>query len=286
MSNFYKGVQVLAVKKEIIDSLYKNKEITIWDKRYKWPQNLYIVLKDEINGQSSVLTKVKKDKLVLLNSKINASNIYPRNKEQIMALDALLDDSINIVVLSGPAGTGKSILTLAAALDKIQNQKYKKLVLTRPMSWVGKVGLGYLPGDVKEKFVPYLLNYMCNLEYMLDGNRQYVQDLIQQTAIEFIPIQLFRGASFFDTYLIVDESQTLDSHEMVTVGTRVGENSKLVILGDLSQRDEKIAREKTGMYKFVNNALAQDSKMVASIELKKCERSPVAALFAEIFGAK
>lgn len=288
MSNEYIGVKVITTKKEIIDELYKERKIEVWDKRYGWYENLYVVVKDETGGNSSALAKVKNGELHLLRDReeLKASGVIARNKEQHMALDALLDDRIKVVTLTGKAGTGKTILTLGAAIEKIQERRYNRIILTRPMSWVGKHGLGALPGDVEEKFGPYLENYMCNLEYMMNGSRAKVKDVISQCKMKFIPLQLIRGASWAHSFIIADEVQTLDHHEMVTLGTRVGEGSKLVIMGDLAQRDERIARDKTGIHKLVNNEIAKASPFVASIELLKSERSDVAELFADIFEAK
>jgi PhoH-like ATPase len=113
-----------------------------------------------------------------------------------------------------------------------------------------------------------------------------VQGAIEQYRIEFVPLQLIRGCSWHNAFIIADEVQTLNYHEMVTLGTRVGEGSKIVIMGDLAQRDEKIATDKTGIYRFVNSDQAKNSEFVASIELLKCERSAVAELFADVFDAK
>ena len=151
------------------------------------------------------------------------------------------------------------------------------------MSWVGKHSLGALPGDVDEKFRPYLQNYLCNLEFMLGGNPDAITDLISQYRIEFLPIQLIRGAYWHDAFIIADEVQALDYHEMLTLGTRVAEGSKLIIMGDLGQRDEKIAKEKTGIHKFINSDLVKKNPLVASLELIKCERSKVSQLFADVF---
>jgi PhoH-like ATPase len=279
MSELYTGVRVHEVAKEIVDELYKNKEIEIWDKRFNWFQNQFIVVK---SGQGSALTVVKNNHLVLLKTDISVSGIKPRNKEQTMALSALMDDDIKVVAMTGAAGTGKTLLALSTALQKIDDGTYKRLILTRPMSWVGKHGLGALPGDVDEKFGPYLENYVSNLEIMVGGKKK-VKDAMLQYQMEFLPLQLIRGVSFHDTFIIADEVQTLDHHEMLTLGTRVAEGSKLIIMGDLDQRDEKIAKEKTGIYKFINNSLAQNSPIVSSIHLIKCERSETARLFAEVF---
>ena len=279
----YTGVKVLEVEQSVINSLYESKVFPMWEEILDLPENAYVVCKDIAGQSSSALAKVERGDLVLLDVNISCQNLYPRNKEQRMAMDALLDDDIKVVTLTGRAGTGKTLLTLAAAIDAMDREKYKRIILTRPMSWVGKHGLGALPGDVDEKFRPYLQNYLCNLEFMLGGNPNAVIDLVHQYRIEFIPIQLIRGASWHDAFIIADEVQTLDYHEMVTLGTRVAEGSKLVIMGDLGQRDEKIEKEKTGIYKFVNSKGAQKSPFVASLELIKSERSPVSQLFADVF---
>ena len=284
--NPYTGVKVKTFNKETIELLYQEKEILLSeqsDSELQALQNLYVVCKDSSGSNTSALARVKKDKLTLLDPEINCSNVYPRNKEQRMAMDALIDDTIKVVTLTGRAGTGKTLLTLAAALDAMDKKKYKRIILRRPMSWVGKHGLGALPGDVDEKFRPYLQNYLCNLEFMLGGKPDAIEDLVEQYRIEFIPIQLIRGASWHDAFVIADEVQPLNYHEMVTLGTRIAEGSKLVIMGDLAQRDEKIAKEKTGIYKFINSNQAKQSKITASLKLIKSERSDVSQLFADVF---
>jgi PhoH-like ATPase len=281
----YTGVSVVEVKSELIAKLYETKKLeTSFDKRYKFVQNEYVVIKDITGSNQSAITRVVGGDLQLLKlpKRLNVSGIEPRNKEQWMALDALLDDSIKVVVLTGRAGTGKTLLTIAAGLAKMEEKCYERMILTRPMSQVTKHQLGILPGEVNEKFMPYLDNYMDNFTQLVKGKKD-TQSLTEHYHIEFKPLQLIRGASWQNAFIIADEVQVLTHHDMVTLGTRVGENSKIVIMGDLGQRDENIAREKTGIYKFVNNEQAQDSQLVASIELIKCERSPVASLFADVF---
>ena len=288
MSNEYTGVRVIQTNPEHINSVYKDKSLPVdyLDGRIgrHLAQNEYCVLKYE-NGEQkqSVITRLVDDKLQLVDPNISVGKLKPRNKEQAMALDALLDPSIRVVVLTGRAGTGKTLLTLAAALECFERSQVQRLLLTRSMSWVGKHGLGALPGDVEEKFGPYLQNYMSNIEVLLGGRYKTIPDLIEQYRMDFIPIQLIRGASWSNACIIADEVQVLGYDEMVALGTRVGEGSKLIIMGDLGQRDENIAREKTGIHKFVNDPRVKASKIVASIELLKCERSDVATLFADVF---
>lgn len=285
MSQSYTGVKVIDTRSEVINELYQEGKISVdFNKNYKFFQNQFIVLK--ANGQSA-LTRCIGNKLCLLriDKKHAISGVSPRNKEQQMAFDVLTDDRVKVVVLTGRAGTGKTLQTLASAMHMMdcQDSTYERIILTRPMSWVGKHGLGSLPGDVDEKFGPYLENYVCNITHLLGGNKDKVTDAISQYNMEFIPIQLIRGASWANSFIIADETQVLDFQEMQTLGTRVGEGSKIIIMGDLGQRDEKIAKEKTGIHKFINDRRVQESELVASIELLKCERSSVANLFASIF---
>jgi len=126
------------------------------------------------------------------------------------------------------------------------------------------------------------MNYITNLEQFA-GTRQNVEHLIEQFKLEAMPLQLFRGASFNKTFVVADEMQVCNHMEVLTVGTRIGEGSKLVIMGDLNQRDENIAKDKTGLYKLMHDKKIKESPLVATIELQKCERSETARLFAEVF---
>jgi PhoH-like ATPase len=288
MSNSYTGVRVIEVRPDLVDRLYQDRFIeTSFNRSYKFHQNQYIVVKDNSGTNKSAITRCIKDKLWVLRQPkdLTVSGVRPKNKEQWMAFDALLDNCIKVVVLTGKAGTGKTLLTLASALHLVERKDntYERIILTRPMSWVGRHGLGALPGDVDDKFGPYLENYMCNISYLMNGKRRSTQDLIRQYSMDFIPLQLIRGASWMNTIVIADEVQVLGYDEMVALGTRLGEGSKLVVMGDLGQRDEKIAREKTGIHKFINDARVKANPIAASIDLIKCERSEIASLFADVF---
>ncbi len=278
----YSGVKVVMTTPDVVDQAYKTKEVWIeedWIKLHgSFNQNEFIVLKAGAS-QSAVCRVIGKG--LHLIEKTRVSGLESRNKEQLMAFDVLMDDSVSVVVLSGKAGTGKTLLTLAAAIAKMEEKKYDKIILTKPMSQVTKYDLGALPGEVDDKFRPYLENYICNFSAFMPNT--HIDDLIERYNIEFIPMQLIRGASWARAFIIADEVQTLDYHEMLTLGTRTGEGSKIVIMGDLGQRDEDIPKEKTGIYKLINSSKSKDSPLVASIELLKCERSQTAMLFSDIF---
>lgn len=297
-NTLYQGVKVISTTKENIDKVYREREISLdnFDGRFRLKdfQNQYIVLNDKIYNEqgeeiqqqstSSVITRVINNHLVKLpiTNETIISGIKARNKEQLMALDALLDPNIGIVALTGSAGTGKTICTLSAALYLMDKGVYNRIILTRQMTQVGKQDLGILPGEVADKFGPYLKNYMCNFEHLLKG-RQSIDDLIKHYQMEFVPFQLIRGASWPNTIIIADEMQNANYHEMLTLGTRVGEKSKIVIMGDLLQRDLKIAKDKTGLYKLINDERIKQSKLAASINLIKNERSEISKIFADVF---
>jgi PhoH-like ATPase len=282
VSDKFTGWRQFSVDSSIINDVYSKDVVDIWDGRLGLYPNMYVELKDLANEKHTALAKVTADNQLRHVDTPEAWGVTPRNREQVFALDALMDESIPVVVLTGTAGTGKTLLTLAAALELVEQKCYKKVILTRPMSEVGKYKLGALPGDASEKFGPYLSNYMTNLEYF-SGNKWGAQDLMDQSRFEIIPLQLLRGASFNECLVIADEMQVVGYNEMLTVGTRIGDSSKLVVMGDLNQRDENIAREKTGIYKFINDKTTKESPLVAAIELTVCERSATARLFATVF---
>jgi PhoH-like ATPase len=277
LASSFSGVKVVNVSSEKINTLYKEKEILLDKEEYP---NLFIVFKNA--DSQSALTRVSQDGTIakLISDKLSAGGIKPKNKEQTMALDMLLDDKVPVNIITGSSGSGKTILALAAALSKIESGKYKKIILSKPMSQVGEYELGILPGLLDEKFMPYLGNFQDNLIQL--GGKD-IEHLMERYNIECAPIQLMRGRSFVDTFIICDEVQVLNHHEMKTIGTRVGNGSKIVFLGDLKQIDSNIPKTSTGLYKTMNSQTAKESGMLGAIDLIKVERGPVCELFTNIF---
>lgn len=285
-TNKYSGVKVLEVKPEIINKVYADGSIDLWTKQIKFYPHMFVYLKSELKDGQGVICRVDHlaTKLLLIkDKKLRSFGVRPKNKEQVMAMSALLDDDIPLCVMTGRAGTGKTLLAMSAGLQKVEDGQYDRIIITRPMSQVGRYDLGALPGDVNEKFGPYLENYLTNITQMVGNDRRTATDLMQQFNIEAMPLQLIRGASWTRTFIIADEVQVLDYHEMLTLGTRIGADSKLVVMGDLKQRDEKIAQTSTGLYKIMNDKKMKESPLTSAIELWKCERSELAQLFAEVF---
>lgn len=274
------SVIAIRVSQEQLETLVKTKHLDL-DKQ-SYPPNTFLVVKTSNKSDKTRLCRVDAtgSRATLISDNLTAHGIKPRNKEQCMALDILLDDEVPVVIMSGKTGSGKTLLTLAAALQKVSDKKYKKIILTRPMSQVGHRELGILPGDVNERFLPYLGNFQSNLEHFGTHDLAYFMKVFN---VECIPLQLIRGSSFSNAFICVDETQVMTHHEMLTLGTRIGEGSKLVILGDLSQRDEKIDRTNTGLHKIITSKKMSESELVGQIELLKVERSKICELFADVF---
>ena len=220
--------------------------------------------------------------------------ITARNFEQEMALDLLLDDSIKLVSLSGKAGTGKTLLAMAAGLQKVvEDQKYTRLVISRPISPLGK-DLGYLPGTKSEKFNPWMQPIYDNMDILLslhedksyenmkNKRKPSIEDFMDYGFLELEPLTYIRGRSLPDQFIIIDEAQNLTPHEMKTIITRAGENTKLVLTGDPYQIDiHYLDSASNGLSVAVEKLKNED--IVGHMTLEKGERSKLADLAAKYF---
>ena len=205
--------------------------------------------------------------------------IQGRNKEQLFLLKLLRDNTIRCQVVLGNAGTGKTLLVFASALSQVLEKKnYKKIVFTKPTYEVGTgPGLGTVPGDISEKFAPFLGSYDHIASEL--GISQFQQ---AQNNISFEPIQRMRGKSYIETLVVADEVQSLDRHEMQTLCTRIGKGSKLILMGDLQQIDRRIRLEDTGLYTLATSERIKDSPLCATVELVKNERSEISTLLNQV----
>jgi PhoH-like ATPase len=220
--------------------------------------------------------------------------IKARNFEQEMALDLLLDDTVRLVSLSGKAGTGKTLLAMAAGLQKVvEENKYTRLVISRPISPLGK-DLGYLPGTKSEKFNPWMQPIYDNMDILLSLHEEIradnmkskrkpsIEDFMDYGFLELEPLTYIRGRSLPDQFIIIDEAQNLTPHEMKTIITRAGENTKLVLTGDPYQIDiPYLDSSSNGLSVAVEKLKGED--IVGHITLEKGERSQLADLAAKFF---
>ena len=287
--DMYTGVLVHEIKEPIVKvkDLYSFKEIDPRDipNLPKMFPNQYLVIK---YGKQKGLARfdAKKKKLVSLAGagKEGIWGISPLNLEQSLALDMLLNDDIKLVTLVGKAGTGKTLLSVAAGFHKSLTESiYKKIVISRPIVPMGK-DLGYLPGTLEEKMNPWMKPIFDNVDFLLNGKSTTGEgfcvsgkELLEQNMMEVEPLTYIRGRSIPNQYLLIDESQNLTPHEIKTIITRAGTGTKIVLTGDCHQIDNPFLDSASNGLSYVVERF-KDEKIAAHITLLKGERSELAEI--------
>lgn len=245
------------------------------DKKSLFP-NVYLI------DKNNRFYRFDGENIIEIRKKIEAWNVKPRNQEQFFAMDALLNDNINLVSLIGIAGTGKTFISLACALEKTVNeQKYEKIIVAKPLVPLGGKDIGYLPGSFEEKMRPWMSPIYDNLEYLFKLSNINMKEFMRKDIIEIEALTYIRGRSIPNQFIIIDEAQNLTPHEIKTILTRAGENTKIVLLGDPYQIDTPyLDKDSNGLVyaasKFLNSTLS------AHVVLTKGERSPLATEAAKL----
>jgi len=236
-------------------------------------------------GSQSVLVRHKDAALVPLVRPSEAWGLRPRSKEQQFALDLLLDPDVRVIALDGMAGTGKTILALAAGLEQVmESSAYDKLSVYRPVVPVGKAELGFLPGGLDEKLDPWMTAVNDALVALTDTRshadaRALLDEMISREKLSLEAVTYLRGRSLHGTYIVVDEAQNLEPPTLKTILTRVGEGTKVVFTGDTSQIDAPYLSEQNNAVAVLIDAFAGES-CFGHVRLTHCERSEVASLAA------
>ncbi|TKJ94274.1 hypothetical protein PaeCFBP13512_01890 [Paenibacillus sp. CFBP13512] len=287
-NEMYTGYTTLTVHPAVIDEFYSNRYLPIQSLNIKhsFYANGFVILKDELGSAKSALLKVNADStklepLFLSNDPI--WGIAARNAQQRMALELLLNDDIPLVTITGKAGTGKTLLALAAALSKVEDeQKYKKLLIARPVVPMGK-DIGYLPGEKDEKLRPWMQPIYDNLEFLFDTKKAGDIDkiLMGLGSIQVEALTYIRGRSIPGQFIIIDEAQNLSRHEVKTIVSRVGEGSKIVLVGDPDQIDHPYLDSISNGLTHVVEHFKQEG-ISGHITLEKGERSKLAQLAADL----
>ncbi|MFP5376968.1 MAG: PhoH family protein [Acidimicrobiia bacterium] len=244
-------------------------------------------------GQQSALTRRKGDTLHLLRPTVEAFDLRPRNTEQRLALELLLDPDVAVVALDGPAGTGKTLLAIAAGLDQVWNhpsaRRYERMAIYRPVVAVGRQDLGYLPGSLDEKLDPWMGAIHDAVVAMSDGRRKAAADeiLAQVTAegrLTMESVTYLRGRSLHATWVLVDEAQNLEPSVAKTVLTRAAEGTKVVFTGDTSQIDAPFLSAENNAMSVLTAAFGggRGGRLFGHIRLTEGERSPLATLAATL----
>ncbi len=272
----YTGMAELDVSAEMIDRLYDESIIEL-DAAREHPCHTGLVLMSE---RGSALGRVTADKRVrLVRGDREAFGLHGRSAEQRIALDLLLDPEVGIVSLGGRAGTGKSALALCAGLEAVlERRQHRKVIVFRPLFAVGGQELGYLPGSEQEKMSPWGQAVFDTLGAVT--TQEVVEEVVERGMLEVLPLTHIRGRSLHDAFVIVDEAQSLERNVLLTVLSRVGRDSRVVLTHDVAQRDNLRVGRHDGVVAVVEKL--KGHPLFAHVTLTRSERSPIAALVTEM----
>ena len=287
----YDGYAELVVDDEFIEQFYAGEEkfleeeLVTKQKTVLYP-NQFVMLISSANPKKTALSRFidYKSPIHKIDSKLECASygIKPRNKEQSFAFDLLFDDSIPLVTLIGKAGSGKTLMAIAAGLEQtlgFGDHKYKKVVVSRPVQPLGK-DIGFLPGTMQEKMMPWLMPIQDNLEFIL-GNKQMFKSYLEKGSVEIEALTYIRGRSISNAFIIIDEAQNLTAHEVKTIITRVGENTKVILTGDIEQIDNIYTNETSNGLTYAIERF-KTSHLSGHITFKKGERSKIATLASQL----
>jgi PhoH-like ATPase len=270
------GMAEVEVGSDQIDALYEHGFADIEAAR-ELPCHTGVVL---IGGQASALARVTPSKdLKLVKADRDAFGLHGRSAEQRVALDLLLDPSVGIVSMGGRAGTGKSALALCAGLEAVlERRQHAKVVVFRPLYAVGGQDLGYLPGTEGEKMAPWAQAVFDTLGAVT--SKPVIEEVLARGLLEVMPLTHIRGRSLHDAFVIVDEAQSLERNVLLTVLSRIGQDSRVVLTHDVAQRDNLRVGRHDGVVAVVEKL--KGHPLFAHVTLHRSERSPIAALVTEM----
>jgi PhoH-like ATPase len=270
------GIVELSVGSNVIDDLYAS-DFADHEEAHSLPIHTGVVLHSD---RASALARVTSDKrLQLVRGDRTAFGLHGRSAEQRIALDLLLDPEIGIVSMGGRAGTGKSALALCAGLEAVMERRaHKKIIIFRPLYPVGGQELGYLPGSEGEKMSPWAQAVFDTLGALV--SQPIIDEIIDRGLIEVLPLTHIRGRSLHDSFVIVDEAQSLERGVLLTVLSRIGQGSRVILTHDVGQRDNLRVGRHDGVVAVVETL--KGHPLFAHVTLTRSERSAIAALVTEM----
>ena len=285
----FQGFSEFLVDDQFIDRFYEGEKmiISLEETKELWYPNQYLLLLSSSNLKKSCITRFTNHHTPLkkiISDRLPDWKINARNKEQAFAIDLLMDPAIKLVSLVGRAGSGKTLLAIAAGLQQTiglhdSSNHYSRLIVSRPVQPMGR-DLGFLPGTMEEKMLPWLMPIQDNLKFLM-GDRTSLEMYVDKGKIEIEALTYIRGRSISNAFIVVDEAQNLTKHEIKTIITRIGENTKIVLTGDIEQIDNVYVNETSnGLAHAVENFKAHD--ISGHVTFRKGERSELASLAARI----
>ncbi len=285
-TKLFTGFAKHLVDDQLIDQFYEGEEIK-FDKeevKFKFKPNQFVMLVSNANEKKTALARFMNYNMPLkkvVEFQHGLWGLRPRNKEQTFAFDLLMDNNVPIVTLIGKAGCGKTLLAIAAGLEQvIETKKYKKLVVSRPVQPMGK-DIGFLPGTMEEKMKPWLMPIQDNLEFLMNGQHKSMAMFFEDGTIQVEALTYIRGRSINNAFIIIDEAQNLTIHELKTIITRVGENTKVILTGDIEQIDSVyLDATSNGLSHAVEKL--KKYELAGHMTLIKGERSKVATLASKV----
>ncbi len=285
ISELYSGIAERVVSAEVINQLYRPGAEVDVPQLDELIANQFVLFKDAANPSHTAMGRydLERKRVVPLNrqAKEGVWGVRARNMEQTFLIDLLLNDDIKLVTIVGKAGTGKTLMAIAAGLQKVTEEAmYQKLLVSRPIFPLGR-DIGYLPGSVEEKLNPWMQPIFDNVEFLLNLSRsdkkagRGYHELMDLGIVEIEPLTYIRGRSIPNQFIIVDEAQNLTPHEVKTIVTRVGDNTKIILTGDPYQIDNPyVDSTNNGLVHVVNRF--KNEKLAGHITMSKGERSALA----------
>lgn len=279
----YTGRAEVLVDEQVIDKFYAGDDVWLDDGTIGIFPNQFIMLISNSNEKKTALARFMNynaplQKIIKSSASIWGTN--PRNKEQQFAFDLLLDPEVPVVSLVGKAGSGKTLLALAAGLEQTfgKGPLYKKIVVTKPVEPVGK-DIGFLPGSMEEKMMPWLAPIQDNLQFLMGDDKTTLEMYMEKGQIEVEAMTFIRGRSISNAFIVIDEVQNMTQHEIKTVLTRVGEGTKIILTGDVEQIDNVYIDATNNGLSYVVERLKEE-QITGHVTLLKGERSKVATIAA------
>jgi len=282
--HLFTGLKKHLVDDQLIDQFYNGEHIFFDKNEGRFFANQFVMLVSNSNEKKTALAR-----FISYDSKLEKVSepkdtlwgLKPRNKEQVFAINLLNNPEIPIVTLVGKAGCGKTLLAIAAGLDQVlEKRMFKKLIVSRPIQPLGK-DIGFLPGTMEEKMRPWLMPIQDNIDFLLNGESKSMEMFFEDGTIQVEALTYIRGRSISNAFIIIDEAQNLTIHELKTIITRVGENTKIVLTGDIEQIDSVYLDATSNGLSYAVEKFKQHG-LAGHVTLVKGERSKVATLASKI----